>query len=200
MILRVYIQCVRHRKTRAALRKFTNDSIQQPGTYAQQAHAGKSVKYRSHAASKKFIADDDYIDPDSSFSRSSNQSKCTTTRPIAQEDFCYFSISMFCHLKDLKWYLCCASSKLTYQLHHKGHMQVCPDHLSSRLNHIPVDIDEFIINHLYDRLAPAVIINLIKQTFSTTLIEDDLYKYRNKVSYTMLDDTPTNLMELLLID
>ena len=64
MILRVYIQCVRHRKTRAAPRKFTNDSIQQPGKYMQQAHASKSVKGHNRAASKKRIADDDAIDPD----------------------------------------------------------------------------------------------------------------------------------------
>ena len=122
MILRVYIKCVRHRKTRAAPRKFTNDSIQQPETYVQQAHASKSVKGRCRAASKKRIADDDDIDPDSSFSRSSNRSKCTTTCPITQEDVCPFSISVFCHSIDLKWYLSCASSKLKCQLHHEGHM------------------------------------------------------------------------------
>ena len=102
MILRVCIQCVRHRRTRAAPRKLINDSIQHPGTYVQQAYASKSVKGLSYAASKKHIADDNDIDSDSSFSRSSNRSKCTTTRPITQEDVCSFFISMFCHSKDLK--------------------------------------------------------------------------------------------------
>ena len=72
MILRVYIQCVKHRKTRAAPRKFTNDYIQQPGAYIKQAHASISVKGRSHTVSNKHIADDDDIDTDSSFFRSSN--------------------------------------------------------------------------------------------------------------------------------
>ena len=72
MVLIVYIQCVRHRKTRADPRKFTNDSIQQPGTYVQQSHASKSAKVHRCATSKKCIADDDDIDPDSLFSRSSS--------------------------------------------------------------------------------------------------------------------------------
>ena len=55
----------------------------------------KSVKGRSCATFKKCIADDDDIDPDSSFSRSYNRSKCTTTRPITQEDICPFYISGF---------------------------------------------------------------------------------------------------------
>ena len=71
----------------------------------------------------------------------------------------YFHI---CHSRDLKQYLICARSKLKCQLHHEGHMQVFPDHLSSKNNHIPVDIDEFIINHVYERVAPVVIVNLVK--------------------------------------
>ena len=105
MILRAYIQCVRHRKTRADPRKLTNESIQQSGTHVKQSHPSKSVKGRSCATSKKNIADDDDIDPVSSFSRESNQSKCTTTRPITQEEFFPFSISIsisvFCHSKYL---------------------------------------------------------------------------------------------------
>ena len=69
MILRVYIQCVRHRKTRATPRKFTNDSIQQPRTCIQQARASKSGKGRSCTASKKRIADDDNVDPEISFNQ-----------------------------------------------------------------------------------------------------------------------------------
>ena len=88
MILRVYIQCVRHKKTRASSRKFTNDPIQQHETYVQQAHTHKCGKDRSCAISKKCIADADGIDPDSLFSRSSNRYKCTTTHPITQEDVC----------------------------------------------------------------------------------------------------------------
>ena len=68
-------------------------------------------------------------------------------------------------------------------------MQICSDHLSARINHIPIDIDEFIINHLYERVSPAVVVNLVKKIFNTTLTQGDLYKYRNKVLYTMLDNT-----------
>ena len=99
MILRVYIQCVRHRKPRADPRKLTNDSIQQSGTYVQQAYAIKTVNGRSRAVFKKCITDDGNINPDSSFFRSSNRSKCTITRPIIQEDICPFSISIFLSFK-----------------------------------------------------------------------------------------------------
>lgn len=72
MILRVYIQCGRHRKTRAVPRKFTKYYIQQPGMYVQQSHSSKSVKGCRCAVSNKHTADDNGIDPDSSFSRFSN--------------------------------------------------------------------------------------------------------------------------------
>ena len=72
MLLKVYICCIRHRITRATVRNFTEDSVQQPGTYVQQAHASKSVKGRSRAATKKRVADDVDAIPNSSFSRSSN--------------------------------------------------------------------------------------------------------------------------------
>ena len=95
MLFRVCIQCVRHHTTRATRRKFTLDSVQQPGTYVQQAHASKSVKGQSRAASKKRVADQSIIEPKSSFSRSSNRSKCSTSRPMNKSDICPFSISIF---------------------------------------------------------------------------------------------------------
>lgn len=58
MVLKFYIQCERHRITRANPQKVVNDSIQQPGTYVQQAHGNKNVKGCSHAASKKCTIDD----------------------------------------------------------------------------------------------------------------------------------------------
>ena len=42
---------------------------------------------------------------------------------------------------------------------------------------------------IYERVAPAVIVSLVQQTYNTTLTEGDLYKYRNKVLYSMLADT-----------
>ena len=189
MLFRVYIQCVRHRTTRATPRKFTLDSVQQPGTYVQQAHGSKSVKGQSRASSKKRVADESIIEPKSSFSRSSNRSKCSTSRPMTKSDICPFSISIFCHSKDLNWYLSCATTKLKVDLQHHGHIRVCPAHLSSRINHLPKNIDQFIVNHLHERIAPSQIVALVKQTYNTTLTEGDLYKYRNKMLYGMLDAT-----------
>ena len=137
MLFKVYICCIRHRITRAAERNFTKDSVQQPGTYVQQAHASKRVKGRSRAASKKRVADDIDVIPNSSFSRSANRSKCSTPRPLTKEDVCPFSVSDFCHSRDQKWYLSCGTSRLKCRLHHEGHTRVCPIHLSSKLNHIP---------------------------------------------------------------
>ena len=171
------------------MRKFNEDSVQQPGTYIQQAHGSKSAKCLSRAASKKRVADDGDNVPNSSFARSSNRSKCSTPRPLTKEDVCPFSVSVFCHSRDHKWYLSCGTSRLKCHLHHEGHIRVCPSHLSSRINHIPNDIDQFIINHLHERVAPAVIVSLVKQSYNTTLTEGDLYKYRNKVLYSMLNDT-----------
>jgi len=72
MLFKVYICCIRHRITRATLRNFNEDSVQQPGTYIQQAHGSKSVKGYSRAATKKRVADDGDTIPNSSFARSSN--------------------------------------------------------------------------------------------------------------------------------
>ena len=75
-----------------------------------------------------------------------------------------------------------------------------PDHLSSKLNHTPGDIDEFIINHLYEHAPSTMILNSISQTLNTTFPEGVLYKYRNKVLYIMLDDTKKHRIELPLIN
>ena len=48
------------------MRKFNEDSVQQPGTYAQQAHGSKSVKGHSCAATKKRVVDDGDTIPNSS--------------------------------------------------------------------------------------------------------------------------------------
>ena len=177
MLFKVYICCIRHRITRATMRNFNEDSVQQPGTYIQQVHGSKSVKGYSRAATKKHVADDGDTIPNSSFARSSNRSKCSTPRPLTKEDVCPFAVSVFCHSSDQKWYLSCGTKKFKCHLHHEGHIRVCPIHLSSKLNHIPDDIDQFIINHLHERVAPAVIVSLVQQTYNTTLNEGDLYKY-----------------------
>ena len=44
MIYRIHLDCIRHRLSRAENCNFTKDSVQQPGTYIQQAHISKSVK------------------------------------------------------------------------------------------------------------------------------------------------------------
>ena len=103
MILRIKLDCKHQRPSRAENRKFTTDSIQQPGTYIQQAHISKSVKGCSSAKSKKRVADDSLIETNSSFSRSSNRSKQSTPRPITKNNSCPFSIVIFCHSKDQKW-------------------------------------------------------------------------------------------------
>jgi len=68
------------------MRKFNEDSVQQPGTYIQQAHGSKSVKGHSRAASKKRVVDDGDNVPNSSFARSSNRSKWSAPRPLTKED------------------------------------------------------------------------------------------------------------------
>ena len=68
------------------MRKFNEDSVHQPSTYIQQAHGSKSVKGHSRAATKKPVADDADIIPNSSCSRSSNRSKCSTPRPLTMHD------------------------------------------------------------------------------------------------------------------
>ena len=60
------------------------------------------------------------------------------------------------------------------QLCHKGHIPVCPQHLSSRLQHLPDDLTEFINNNLQERIAPAMIVRMVKTSYNTTLTEGDL--------------------------
>lgn len=70
------MQYIRYWVSIAVPNKFTNTSVQQPGTYIHQARTSQSVKGYSCDMSKKRIADDSVIDPSSSFSRSSNRSRC----------------------------------------------------------------------------------------------------------------------------
>lgn len=63
MLFKVYIQCLRHTKTRATPHKITKDYVQQSRAYLQQVHRSKSVKGRSCVASKKCIADDFGVNP-----------------------------------------------------------------------------------------------------------------------------------------
>lgn len=72
MMMRVDIQCVRHRITQSAPRKQTKDSLQQPERYGQKARGYKIMKGCSPVVSNKNIADDCDIGPKSSLSRSSN--------------------------------------------------------------------------------------------------------------------------------
>ena len=68
-------------------------------------------------------------------------------------------------------------------------MQVCSDHLSSRLRNVSKDLDEYIVNLFNACVPPPTIVNLVKQQYTTTLTERDLYRYRDKVMYQLLHDT-----------
>ena len=184
MILRITLDCKRHQVSRAANCISTIDSVQQPGTYIQQAHISKSVKGCSSATTKKRVADDSVIDTNSSFSRSSNRSKQSTPRPMSKDDICPFTIVIFCHSLDKNWYLSNVTKQNERQLCHRGHLRVCPEHLSSRLQHIPDDLTKFINNHLHERVPPSVIVRMVKATYNTTLTEGEFLSIGTN-SYTI---------------
>ena len=58
VIERIRLQYIRYRKTRAKKRMFDVDTIQQPGTFIQQAHTTKGVRGKSSSASKQRTCQD----------------------------------------------------------------------------------------------------------------------------------------------
>ena len=189
MLCSVTIQCQRHRRTRATIRNFAPESIQQPGTIIQQAHGSKSTKGHSRSSTNQRVSDNTKYDEGSCFSRSNKRSKITTTRPMCKDEMCPFGIKIFCHSSDSKWYLSCETNRLKVSLQHIGHMPVCSDHMSSRLRNVSNDLDEFIVKLFNASISPPVIVNLVMEQFKTTLTEGDLYKYRDKVLHQLLSDT-----------
>ena len=164
MLCSVTIQCQRHRRTRATIRNFAPESIQQPGTIIQQAHGSKSTKGHSRSSTNQRVSDYTKYDEGSCFSRSNKRSKITTTRPMCKDEMCPFGIKIFCHSSDSKWYLSCETN-------------------------VSIDLDEFIVNLFNASISPPVIVNLVKEQFKTTLTEGDLYKYRDMVLHQLLSDT-----------
>ena len=95
------LQCKRCRTTRATERDFNTMSIQQPGTYLQDAHSAPSIRDRSRSATKKQVLfSDKSLDL-----QSRHKNKVHSIRPTAEEDTCDFSLQVVCSKIDNNWYL-----------------------------------------------------------------------------------------------
>ena len=55
------------------------------------------------------------------------------------------------------------------------HFRVCSDHVSSRLGHLPKDVNTYIVNMFNNHVPPPTTVTLVKEHYNTTLTEGDLY-------------------------
>jgi hypothetical protein len=185
IIERIRLQYIRYRKTRAIKRTFDVDTIQQPGTFIQQAHTTKGVRGKSSSASKQRTCQD------MPYSLSAlNFNKEYTSRPQEQCDTCPFNISIVLNKIDQLWYLRYDSylrNKIVTI--HRGYLSVCVDHIPIKSVHLTADIDTFIKHHINQRVTASTITNPIRETYGKNVSESDIYKYRNKLMYATLKES-----------
>ena len=183
----VRLDCIRKRVSRAAKRDFSGPSIQQVGTYVQQAHSSKSIKGKSRSVSKQRTKP--HIVDDNTTSCNNQGNKVYTPRPICKDVACTFNFTIFCNKSDQGWYLSYSSGHNKCSPYHKHHLPINIEHISISLRHLPPAIDTFIIHLLNERVPPSTITKLVSQHYGKTISEQSVFKQRDNISYSLLKET-----------
>ena len=99
---RIILKGLRYRTSRAAIRTFNYDYIQQPGTFIQQAHSTSSVKGKSCSASKIHVSSD--LESMSTITTTKREN-VNTLHTCNKDDTYQFHIKFVCHESNNKWYI-----------------------------------------------------------------------------------------------
>ena len=123
--------CKRCRVSRASSRHFTANSIQQPGTFIQDAHSAPSVKGKSRSVFKKRVISAKSTPESLPLKR---KNKISTVCASEIDMCCKFQIQIICSKHDNKWYL--RHSKDLKHNSHYGHLPVDNDHVDLSICHV----------------------------------------------------------------
>ena len=106
MLIRFRLDCDHNRVSRSDPRVFNHNSVQQVGTYIQDAHSAPSIKGKSSSASKKqTVSHPNMLPLNSQIATSPKKNKDSTNRPTSIENACSFNFTVLCSKFDQKWYL-----------------------------------------------------------------------------------------------
>ena len=107
MIVRFRLDCDHKRVSLSIPRAFNHTSVQQVGTYIQDAHSALSVKVKSRSSSKiRTVNDTTTSNLKVPIGTSSpKKDKVFTNCPYIRDDACSFNFFIICRNIDNKWYL-----------------------------------------------------------------------------------------------
>ena len=131
MLVRFRLDCDHKRVSRSDPRVFNHNSVQQVGTYIQDAHSAPSIKGKSRSASKKRTASHPTMLPlNSQIATSPKKNKVSTNCSSTRENARSFNFIVLCSKFDQKWYLRYRSGNCKCNGNHKGHIPVHSAHIS----------------------------------------------------------------------
>ena len=197
---RINFKRVRSRTSRAAIRTLNDDSIQQPGTFVQQAHYTSSVKGKSWSASKIHFSSD--VDSLLTITTNTKRKKVNKLRSSNKEDTCSFKLKVVCYKTNDKWYIKsqtdnCNGVKVGV---HYGHLQIKSDHITNKVDHLNSAVYNLIENWLKEQQSPARMSTLVFVQYSIVLLDSGIRQYKTKLVYLLLITKQLDsLMVLLLI-
>ena len=203
MLVRFRLDCHHKRVTRSKPRMFSDNNLQQVGTYIQDAHSTPSIKGKSRSSSKRRFVwatksfvdsnmeSDDVNDTDSNLSSnvtSTKKNKVSTCRPINKASACKFNITVICSKSDHKWYLRYRKGNCKCEGNHHGHLPIKNTHVSQKIKHLPQDVDNYIISSINNGLSSSVIANQVFTLYHRTINEVDICHYRDRLSDKLLKE------------
>ena len=169
---RLVLKCKRCRISRATARTFSPASIQQTGTFIQDAHSAPSVRGMSRSAHKKRVT----LNTDCIINECpDNKNKVDTIRPISKDKCCNFSLQIICSKEDDKWYL--RHSKDSSHMEHSFHLPVRNEDVDLSVQHLNSNIILYIDSHLKEKVPPNTIPFLVLDKFKTTVCANTICKH-----------------------
>ena len=165
---RIILKCVRYCTSRAAIRTFNDDSIQQPSTFLQQARSTSSVKGKSRSASKKRVTSD--LDS-MSIITTTQRKKFNIPRASNKENTCTLHIQYFCNKSNYKWYIKSQTDKCNNVKVgvHSGNLQIQTIHIPTKIAYLSDEVLTFINNCLKEQHSLSRISNLLFTDYKIVL-------------------------------
>ena len=152
--------CNRFRTSRAAKRKFNATNLQQPGTYIQQSHSGRSLRKNSRSSKQKRTECTDEL---AIIHNQQNRNRTSTMRPIEKEHCCKFSLQIICSkVHHDKWFI--RASNNTTNIH-TSHLPIFSNHIDTSISHLGSDEMKY-LTELTKENIPAISVSklLLKNT------------------------------------
>ena len=100
---RIILTYLQYRTSRAAIRTFNDDSIQQPCNFIQQAYRTSNAKGKSQSVSKIRVSSD--LDSMPTTTTTTKRKKVNMLRTYNKDDTCPFHVQIVCHKSNRKWYI-----------------------------------------------------------------------------------------------